>query len=117
MKTGRRSGPGQPVGSLAPSSTGEIVAGSERGTVTDIRGVLHDVAGRIRPRWKLKRWPLGRLEFHGGRGAAGRHGSRALQGAFLARQGLIRLTGCTVGVRCRILWPELSSGKRAIEPS
>jgi hypothetical protein len=64
---GRRSGPGQPVGSLAPSSTGEIVAGSERGTVTDIRGVLHDVAGRIRRRWKLKRWPLGRLEFHGGR--------------------------------------------------
>jgi hypothetical protein len=48
---------------------------------------------------------------------AGGHGDHRTADPGQRDSSLIRLTGCTVGVRCRILWPELSSGKRAIEPS
>jgi hypothetical protein len=43
--------------------TGEIIATPERGTFMGNRGVLHDVHGRIRRPWQLKRWILCLLEF------------------------------------------------------
>jgi hypothetical protein len=44
---------------------GEIVAVPERGTMMGNRGILHDVDGRIRRRWQVKRWLLCVLEFKG----------------------------------------------------
>jgi hypothetical protein len=44
---------------------GEIVTLPERGTMMGNRGILHDVDGRIRRRWQVKRWLLCVLEFKG----------------------------------------------------
>jgi hypothetical protein len=44
---------------------GEIVTVPERGTMMGNRGILHDVDGRIRRRWQVKRWLLCVLEFKG----------------------------------------------------
>jgi hypothetical protein len=44
---------------------GEIVTVPERGTMMGNRGILHDVEGRIRRRWQVKRWLLCVLEFKG----------------------------------------------------
>src|ERR1700735_1662498 len=44
---------------------GKIIATPERGTFMGNRGVLHDVAGRIRRAWQVKRWLVCVLEFKG----------------------------------------------------
>jgi hypothetical protein len=44
---------------------GEIVATPERGTMMGNRGILHDLEGRIRRPWQVKRWLLCVLEFRG----------------------------------------------------
>ena len=44
---------------------GEIVAVPERGTMMGNRGRLHDLQGRIRRTWQVKRWLVCLLEFHG----------------------------------------------------
>jgi hypothetical protein len=44
---------------------GEIVSVPERGTMMGNRGILHDVDGRIRRRWRVKRWLICVLEFKG----------------------------------------------------
>ena len=44
---------------------GEIVTVPERGTMMGNRGILHEVDGRIRRRWQVKRWLLCVLEFKG----------------------------------------------------
>jgi hypothetical protein len=44
---------------------GDIVTVPERGTMMGNRGILHDVDGRIRRRWQVKRWLLCVLEFKG----------------------------------------------------
>ena len=44
---------------------GEIVSVPDRGTMMGNRGILHDVDGRIRRRWQVKRWLLCVLEFKG----------------------------------------------------
>ena len=42
---------------------GDIIATPDRGTFMGNRGVLHDVEGRIRRAWQLKRWIVCVLEF------------------------------------------------------
>lgn len=44
---------------------GEIIATPERGTFMGNRGVLHDEEGRVRRKWKVKRWIVCVLEFRG----------------------------------------------------
>lgn len=44
---------------------GEIVTLPERGTMMGNRGILHDIEGRIRRRWQVKRWLLCVLDFKG----------------------------------------------------
>ena len=44
---------------------GEIVSVPERGTMMGNRGILHDVDGRIRRPWQVKRWLLCVLDFKG----------------------------------------------------
>lgn len=40
-----------------------IVAVTDRGTLTDNRGILHNDAGAVRRAWQLRRWILCILEF------------------------------------------------------
>jgi hypothetical protein len=44
---------------------GDIVAVPERGTFMGNRGILHDVRGRVRRAWQVKRWIVCLLEFRG----------------------------------------------------
>jgi hypothetical protein len=44
---------------------GDIIATPERGTFMGNRGVLHDVEGRIRRAWQVKRWIVCVLDFRG----------------------------------------------------
>jgi hypothetical protein len=48
---------------------GELVAAPARGLVYGNRGCLHDVEGRIRRPWQVRRWIACRLEFRGRRRA------------------------------------------------
>src|SRR6478736_3358074 len=96
---------------------GELVADPARGLVYGNRGCLHDVEGRIRRPYAVKRWIACRLEFRG------RHRTRLLQpGKYTELFFLDEATSFAAGhrpcaecrredyVRFQELWRELGLG-------
>ena len=80
---------------------GELIATPERGLVYGNRGRLHDVDGRIRREWQLKRWISCRLEFRGRSRAGGPMAPNRYTGLFFLDEATAFAAGHRPCAECR----------------